>query len=241
MPTTAPWLSVQPFPFRIIFYLNRQPNQITCLNCLQQGEEFCSVGCDKTWKHTLTTTAARATSSPPSRPVTQEGLTCLYSITCIIVICRFLSYGLWSWTSNSGLNKIQVLYDSHSYKTTIKILGRFSMFKLCKDTKHSHTEYNPNSKEKKPHTLLCWKSVLLGRSFQDRHGNADAAKAYSKLRFFKSLRFGLWAAPAISSWKADSKNISSHQNIHPTLTTSHCLNCCINARLKSNWFTHRHR
>lgn len=75
------------------------------------------------------------------------------------------------------LNKIQVLQDSHSYKTTMKILGHLSMFNLWKDTQRSHTVYNLNSKKEKLHTLRCWKLMLLGRSFQDRHWSTYSAKA----------------------------------------------------------------
>lgn len=53
-------------------------------------EEFYSVNCDKIWKHTLTTAAARATSSRPCKSVTQEIITYLDTITCIIFIFRFL-------------------------------------------------------------------------------------------------------------------------------------------------------
>lgn len=66
-------------------------------------EEFCSVNCDKIGKHTLTTAAARATSSCRCKSVTQEIISYLDTITCIIFIFRFLSYGLRSQTSNSGL------------------------------------------------------------------------------------------------------------------------------------------
>lgn len=43
---------------------------------------------------TLTTAAARATSSLPCKSVTQASITCSYTISCIIIICRFLSYRL---------------------------------------------------------------------------------------------------------------------------------------------------
>lgn len=90
------------FSYHLLFKHTAKQNHLSQVFTAGR-EEFSSVNCDKIWKHTLTTAAARATSSRPCKSANQEIITYLDTITCIIFIFRFLSYRLRSQTSNSGL------------------------------------------------------------------------------------------------------------------------------------------